>query len=1003
MALQEQELAIAFGGGLDKKTDPKAIVAGKMIRLENAVFTEGHQIAKRYGYDSLTNKTWSPYTGAAGTLTSPKMVKDYLDELVCADSNRLYSYSPNLGAWVDKGPYESIESSLQDVSSASPNTPQGYQSCAVVGNYMLCTWQQSNIVDSSVSAAACIFDLTTGAKILPDTLYAAAAGNRLPKCAVLGGTTLALFLIDGSGQLFSVYYTISGNTVTATVGSVIYTGLTGTSRYAVAGTATGGVVAFGGGTKTISSVGAVVNTATGFTGFLVPFICVGTDGNIWVYGALVNGGSTIATYQYIIYTSTLAVVLATTNVYVTGAVSLASPRNIVAVATSTTLQTAVMSTSTGTADDPFWPLVTRTLTSGGVQTADPFTTSSADILSPPFLYNGHRYIFVLAINGRIPSVYLMNMDVAPYIGSAVTGAAVAKFLWGTAALETSEVSGLQGFLSNVVSLSSAKFAINTGYLSETIGNPSGGPIYSSILGMVDFNSQDAYQGLVANDQLILNGGVPSMYDGNVVAELGFLDAPQVSGAFSTGLAGNIPDGTRYYVSVLQWTDNQGNLHQSAPSDARQATNATGVTPSSYTVTVPSFLMTSKDPSGFKTVTVAIYRTTDNGSVYYQCGHKGVTGNPSVASTITFTDNFSDATLITGLPLYTNGNVLANDPPPPFMIMNSHNNRVWVVDSTNPNDIEYSKTAQATVGISFSGDLTATIDSKGGSISGMVELDTNQVVFKENDKICILYGDGANDTGTGSTLSNPQFSQTDVGCNASKSIISQPDGIIFKSDKGWYQLDRSTQVSYIGFPVQSYNTQNVTGATRLDDQTLCIFLTDSGSTIAYDYFFKQWSTFTNHNGYGADIFQGLYTYVRTDGSIYKQNTTSYLDGTATYLLKAQTSWLHVGKLQGFQRIRKTLALGDHLSPVSGHGLQISAAYDFVESYSTPVVYTFTDTGAVFQYREALPRQKCDTVSLFIEEVTALLGTSGEYINLTDLGFEAAVKRGPNKLPAAQSVG
>src|ERR1700761_3450883 len=118
MPLQDQELEIAFGQGLDKKTDPKAVVAGKFLLLENAVFTEGHRIAKRLGYDQLSNTTFSPYTGTTGTLVAPKLIKEYNNELVCADQNRLWSYSPTLNTWVDKGPYESIIPSQTLISSA---------------------------------------------------------------------------------------------------------------------------------------------------------------------------------------------------------------------------------------------------------------------------------------------------------------------------------------------------------------------------------------------------------------------------------------------------------------------------------------------------------------------------------------------------------------------------------------------------------------------------------------------------------------------------------------------------------------------------------------------------------------------------------------------------------------------------------------------------------------------------------------------------------------------
>ncbi len=45
--LQEQVVPIDFGQGVDTKTDPKAVVSGKFIRIENGTFTNVKRIAKR--------------------------------------------------------------------------------------------------------------------------------------------------------------------------------------------------------------------------------------------------------------------------------------------------------------------------------------------------------------------------------------------------------------------------------------------------------------------------------------------------------------------------------------------------------------------------------------------------------------------------------------------------------------------------------------------------------------------------------------------------------------------------------------------------------------------------------------------------------------------------------------------------------------------------------------------------------------------------------------------
>jgi hypothetical protein len=212
------------------------------------------------------------------------------------------------------------------------------------------------------------------------------------------------------------------------------------------------------------------------------------------------------------------------------------------------------------------------------------------------------------------------------------------------------------------------------------------------------------------------------------------------------------------------------------------------------------------------------------------------------------------------------------------------------------------------------------------------------------------------------------------------------------------------VTYVGIEVEDYNSQDVSSAIIVYDRNQIRFLTSSGSTLLYDYVVNQWSTFTNHAGYSSDLCNGTYYYVRTDGKIYKESTTSYLDDTTAYSLLAQTAWMHLGTIQGFQRVRRLISLGDYSNGSSAsHLIQVSAAYDFGTVFSTPIQATLgvASASGTFQYRERLPIQKCDTITLLIEEVTT--GATGEYLDLTNMSFEAGIKKGLNKLPASRSYG
>jgi len=340
-----------------------------------------------------------------------------------------------------------------------------------------------------------------------------------------------------------------------------------------------------------------------------------------------------------------------------------------------------------------------------------------------------------------------------------------------------------------------------------------------------------------------------------------------------------------------------------------------------------------------------------------------------------------------------------------MILWTNNDRAWCVDSENPETtIEYSKTGSKGLGILFSTGLLETlVDSRAGKITAVQPMDEKTVVLKEAG-LGYFIGDGANDAGSGATISNFQFVPSDVGCTNSKSVILYPGGILFRSNKGIYECNRGVQVSYFGFPVEAYNDQDIRSALIVPNRNQIRFLTSSGFSLLYDYVMNQWSIFTNHTGLSSTNWQGSYVYVRVDGKIYEENTTSFLDDAAAYNLFLQTGWMHISSIQGFQRVKQLIKLGDFQNGSSNlHGIQVQAAYDFNPIYNNAVPYYFgaSSNSGPFQYRYFMSRQKCDTISLQISEITT--GASGENIDLTNMSFIAGVKKGSNKLAPAQSVG
>jgi hypothetical protein len=198
MAIQEQVIPINFGMGVDTKSDPKLVVAGKMLRLENAVFTHIKRVEKRNGYAAL-----NPAVANFGVLTNPKMVKSYKNQLVAADQNILASYSESQSAWIEEGNYTSTALTVNTIDQEHPVS--GYVDCAVLGNYALYGWStvaQNNVAEPIVHSITfgSVVDLQTGNVLYQEEVSLSSASfiNSV-RCVLLGGTNLALVYFNSAG------------------------------------------------------------------------------------------------------------------------------------------------------------------------------------------------------------------------------------------------------------------------------------------------------------------------------------------------------------------------------------------------------------------------------------------------------------------------------------------------------------------------------------------------------------------------------------------------------------------------------------------------------------------------------------------------------------------------------------------------------------------------------------------------------------------------------------
>ena len=1049
MALEESTVSLNFGQGMDTKTDPK-MLSTKLTLLQNGIFTNAKRVSKRNGYTALGLNI---LTG--GSITSPVMVKSYRNETLLAgtsptNGNRLFSYSNELAAWIDKGKYNSVQVSKQIIAAPQINYVAGdpsyiigtnNSSAAYIGGIAAYAYDDdiaNHEAPSFASVYFAIVDTVTGVHIANSPALVSSYGSTygFSKIVALGNSIFALFYISNPLSTPKLCYkTIIVNGSGITLGAEVQVHACSSTNiwsnqtyvYDVITTVGGAFVALASGSSvilyTLNTSGTIVNGPTTITtsgNVSVISLQLDTTGtNAWVYWV-----DSAVTLKYAIYNaSSIASVLAAT----TAASSVSSVDQITALATSATTQTVYFSqlveVASGYTVGVYYPtIVYNTLTQAGSVGSKTTFFNGLDIYSKPFSIGAANYMACMNVSQSNPIGIILDLADGGVVAKFLPGSAEGYYVQGynttgsTYAAPSPTSLRWPGFLNSVLPLSSTKVSIACGLSVSPpvtfapISSSNKAAFPASVLNGVqmgvcsisfDFNNIDGYQGVIQQDTLVLNGGLLEQYDGSGVTELGFtIDPDQVSavGATSGGVLGA---GRWIYYLTYSWTDANGNLHQSAPSLGIVVNFTTGTT-NQVTLNWAGLFCTQKS-----NVTVNLYRTLTDGTTAYLLASVSPSQfmNPSGYGwgSLSYVDNgTSDSILQSSQTLYTQGGaVLDNIAPPPSMILWTNNNRIWCIDSENAETtIEYSKTASSGTGISFStGLLELVIDSKNGLITGASPMDEKTVILKQNGAGYFI-GDGANDSGSGSTITGFQFIPSDTGCVNSKSVILFPDGVLFKSLKGTYILTRGGQIFYFAPEVEAYNTQDVQSSLITGNRNQIRFLTSSGSSLLYDYVFKQWSFFTNHTGFSADVCNGLYTYVRTDGSVYQENTSTFLDNATSYNLGATVFWVKATSIQNFQRLRRIAVLGDYQG-AAGHGIQVTAYWDWSTNPSSVVSYLFDGSSSVYQFRERVSQQKGNAIQFNLMEITT--GASGEYMDFSDLGFEIGVKKGLRKLPASQSVG
>ncbi|MFO0253034.1 MAG: hypothetical protein ACK52V_02855 [Betaproteobacteria bacterium] len=996
MPLQKQTVDIPLGVGVDTITDPKQVQPGKLALVENGIFEKIGRMSARFGQTAIPNRTVA--TSTAGTplnttLMGGERVGALGSELVVDDGVWANGWSPSTNAWIQKGASHSSQVRSRFLSAGKSEFFTAFD-VAQGGGYECHVFATGfGPGNNPAGQFATIIDQTSGEVVSEIELGAWQA--IWTSCRV----------VFTNGRFF-VYYNdrISGTRTDIDVRVFTVSTLSWSAPATAAGSASAVFGPFN--VKILNNeIVLVTDLKAGLSSNVVNlYRCSNTTGVV-VGGAVTVFTATSGTRVFhMINMCENITATADDAIYVCfteadNGTGRANPRTYVAVySTAYAVVTAAFQPVSGAqvrhgtmiaaAANSIRAAFYEQDTTGGITTGFlrvmQISRTGTTVDSAQYAPNACPVADIVTIGGRtlVPAVVESALQATYCLVDVTTGAALSN-----AADRVVTAFGNAEAVSSVYDVGKSlivgsRLVLSLGSAVSLGGAASVTPVifYAPRRHEVTLGLSAAGVRTQIGDATFRSGGTLWAFDGMRNVETNFRLAPEI---VVSGFGGAVSSRTFGVAVVFEYRDAKGQIHRSAPTFANITT-----TSASLEVIVRNTAISNK-----LEYSAVVYRTVANGSTFYRAG-VGVCN--ATTSRVTVNPDMSDATLTDNEILYTTGGVLESAPPPAANYVFPHQNRLVLCACEDGNEAFISREYVTGEVPYFNEAIKVRIDDGAGPIVAGASFDDKFVLFKRNS-IYAFAGSGPNDVGSQNDLSLPQIVSPDVGCADPLSVIRVPQGVFFKSERGYFMLNRGLQLDYLGAEVDSFKALPVTGAVHIPEQNQIRFYTGAGPTLVYDYYFQQWTTFTATFGVSASVWNGQAISLRSDGTAIYEDRATFLDQGQNVPLKLVTPWLRSDSLQGFQRIYEAAFLGSNLS---GHTFQVRVGYDYEDTYSeTLTLASSVFTTSVEQVKVRPARQKCQSIRF---EVTKLnpSNTAGPGINLSGMAITVGVKGNINRTRVQQ---
>ncbi len=508
--------------------------------------------------------------------------------------------------------------------------------------------------------------------------------------------------------------------------------------------------------------------------------------------------------------------------------------------------------------------------------------------------------------------------------------------------------------------------------------------YGLKLSEFDFNESIIKTSQKLGKNIIISGAIPTIFDGKNYTIQGFTETPRISTINKINNVNGLFDIGTYQVKIIaEYPYSNGEVEFSKPSAQYEVQFvAKG---DMEIILYPCTNLTEKRNSNIK-----VYITDNAGTIYRLYGtfsNKWNVGGTILLSKALNYYNFPYT------PIYTQSGELENDSLPPSKYLLAAKDRIFSICADDENGIYYSKVYLPDTSINFSAFLYKRVEAENGILSedfkSLSVLDEKIIMFKENS-IYAFQGDGPTNSGTNDSFSIPYKVTAEVGCSEPKSLVSTPLGLMFKTYKGIYLLDRGLNISYIGQDVEAYNSSTVVSSILHQNKNVVIFMFASTHAIAFDYQNAKWSTYLGYNGSDLAIYRNV-LYTLKNYLVYSQSSTDFRVNSLNNPMKVITPWLKVSGIENFGRVYRAMILGKFKS---AHSLIVKTYYDYDETLFETFTINPLVTDDIYQYQINLSKQKCQSLKFEIYDSS----TAGSYegLELSDMSLIIGKKKGLNKI-------